>query len=257
MSNAMYKIKKGSTAGKKYPFFFTECTAIGARSTFPCQDTPSAKVTATAKITVDKTLKGLFTGILQNQHPCSDSFITYEYTLKIPISTYLIVFAVGDVEFVKLSDRCGVWCEPGLIKDCQKNFKDIETYLTTAESLLGKFEWEYFILLILPYYKYWGMENPYLTYINSDVMHMKLVVFHELSHFWTGNLITNSTWENFWINEGFTTFLERKLICIFLGKEEFKKRSKMGYENVCNVIRSMGVDNNYTSLNPTLECVSE
>jgi len=97
------------------------------------------------------------------------------------------------------------------------------------------------------------MENPYLTYINYKAMHFKWVIFHELCHYWTGNLITNSTWENFWINEGFTTFLERKFVHIFLGKEEFRYNSKNGYLTVCQDIISKGIEHNYTSLNPFLE----
>lgn len=97
------------------------------------------------------------------------------------------------------------------------------------------------------------MENPYLTYINVNMMNNKFLLFHEICHSWTGNLITNSTWENFWINEGFTTFLERKLVCMFEGEEYFKARSHSAYDNVCNLINCFGLNHNYTSLNPKLD----
>ncbi len=48
------------------------------------------------------------------------------------------------------------------------------------------------------------------------------VVAHEIAHSWTGNLVTNDTWQDFWCNEGFTMFLERKILRKLRGEQTFQ-----------------------------------
>ncbi len=201
-------------------------------------------------------MKVLFSGIMKSSHTEGD-YNVYIYNQNIPIPTYLIALAAGDVEYRELSSRCGVWAEPEIVESAAKEFVDTEKFLEVAENYLTPYEWEQYNILVLPLgFPYRGMENPCLTFVTPSLLagdkSLVNVIVHEITHSWTGNLVTNSNWENFWINEGFTKFVERKILSQFYGEDLFLVQAWEGYKDLVKTVNEYGHDHTFTSLTPTL-----
>ena len=216
--NGIQYLTKEQTRTKSYPFMFTQCEAILCRTLFPIQDTPSVKSTYKVKTSISSPLTFLFGGILKSHYyDCATKKKINYFEQNIPIPSYLVAFVAGELEFAKISNRCGVWTEKGLASLAAKEFIDAEKYIEIAEKYLNHpYEWKIYNILVLPFsFPFGGMENPNLTFVTPALLagdkSMSNVIGHEISHSWTGNLVTNKNWKNFWVNEGFTKFMERKL----------------------------------------------
>ena len=260
--SAIQFLKKEQTHSKKYPFMFTQCEAIQCRSLFPCQDTPSAKVFVTAKTFIDPPYKMLCSGLPKSVYwDVNRQKNVIVYKQKISIPTYLIAFAAGKISYEKISDRCGVYAEDDLVQIAKNEFINTENYLKKAEDYFGReYDWEVYNILVLPFsFPYGGMENPNLTFVSPSLLagdgSLSYVIGHEISHSWTGNLVTNKNWENFWVNEGFTTFLERKLDGMIFGEDMENLEGLVGNSELENDIEMFGEENNYTQLMPNYEGV--
>ena len=175
---------------------------------------------------------------------------------NIPIPSYLVAFVAGELEYSKISKRCGVWAEKGLSAKAAWEFIDAEKYIEIAENYLNHpYEWKVYNILVLPFsFPFGGMENPNLTFVTPALLagdrSMSNVIGHEISHSWTGNLVTNKNWANFWVNEGFTKFMERKLDKNLLGEEMAKLESIVGNNSLISAINMYGEDSNFTCLSP-------
>ena len=250
-------LTKEQTRTKTYPFMFTQCESIHCRTLFPIQDTPSIKSIYKVKTSISSPLTFLFGGILKsNYHEKESNKNIYIFEQNIPIPSYLVAFVAGELEYAKISKRCGVWTEKGLSSLAAKEFNDAETYIEIAEDYFAHpYEWGIYNILVLPFsFPFGGMENPNLTFVTPSILagdrSMSNVIGHEISHSWTGNLVTNKNWKNFWVNEGFTTFMERKLVKILLGDEMSKLESIVGNNNLIFSIKMLGEDSNFTCLSP-------
>ena len=250
-------LNKEQTYTKKYPFMFTQCEAIQCRSLFPVQDTPSVKSTYKVKTSIASPLTFLFGGIKKNSY--LDNISNQNVTIfeqKIPIPSYLVAFVAGELEYGKISERCGVWTEVGLCEKACHEFKDAEKYIQIGEQYFNHpYEWGIYNLLVLPFsFPYGGMENPNLTFVTPALLagdcSMSNVIGHEISHSWTGNLVTNKNWKNFWVNEGFTIFMERKLDSALLGEDMENLESIVGNNELIADIKLLGLDSEYTKLSP-------
>ena len=250
-------LTKEQTYTKKYPFMFTQCEAIQCRSLFPVQDSPSVKSIYKVKTSIPSPLTFLFGGIKKESYldNKSNQNVTV-FEQKIPIPSYLVAFVAGELEYGKISERCGVWTEVGLCKIACNEFKDAEKYVQIAEEYFNHpYEWEIYNLLVLPFsFPYGGMENPNLTFVTPALLagdcSMSNVIGHEISHSWTGNLVTNKNWKNFWVNEGFTIFMERKLDSALLGEEMENLEAIVGNNELIADIKMLGLDSEYTKLSP-------
>jgi leukotriene-A4 hydrolase len=116
------------TLGKKYPFMYTQGEAILNRTLLPCQDSPAVKVNVKGRVTVPKPLVGLVAGIQQNIVE-DENTRTYYYEVPLPIPTYLIAIAAGNLNNRKISERCSVWAEPEIVDKASHEFEDTEKFI--------------------------------------------------------------------------------------------------------------------------------
>lgn len=201
--------------GSNRPFLISNSEPINSRTWFPCQDTPVVRTTYSAKIHVAQT--DLMAVMSTNNPTKTDSKGEYKFKMEIPVPSYLIALAVGRLEFKSTGPRTGIYAEPHIVDNAAAEFSDTERMLVVTESLYGKYAWGRYDLLILPAsYPWGGMENPRLTFVSPTLITGKKdlvdVVAHEIAHSWSGNLVTNASWDDLWINEGFTTYVQFRII---------------------------------------------
>ncbi|PAA93340.1 hypothetical protein BOX15_Mlig009299g2 [Macrostomum lignano] len=216
--SALQWLAPEQTSGKHLPYLFSQCQAIHARSLLPCQDSPGVKATYSAVVRADSRLEVLMSAARMGSEPDNESaYRLHRFRQSVPIPSYLIALVSGHLVSRPLSDRCAVWSEPEMIDDSHWEFQETEDMLQAGESLCGPYRWGRYDLLVLPpSFPYGGMENPCLTFVTPTLLagdrSLASVVAHEIAHSWTGNLVTNATWEDFWLNEGHTVYVER-LVC--------------------------------------------
>jgi aminopeptidase N len=212
------------------PFLFSQCQPIHARSVFPLQDSPRVRVTVeSARFTVPPRLRTLMAASFRGREKTA----TDVFTMPQPIPPYLLAFAVGDLVPRQLSPRSAVWAEQALADAAADEFAGVEQMMTAAERLFGYYEWErYDILVMPPSFPFGGMENPRLTFVTPSVIagdrSLVNVIAHELAHAWTGNLISNATLNDFWLNEGFTVYAERRILEALEGREVSELHAAIG-----------------------------
>ena len=254
--SAVQWLDKEQTTGKKYPFMFTQCETILCRELLPIQDTPAIKITVSMGLTVKKPLLALDSGIFKDKIDNGDT-VTYFYEQKIPIPSYLIALAAGAIEERKISERTKVYAERELIDQAAAEFDETENFIQYAEAYAGPYEWGEYNLLILPSsFPFGGMENPALTFVTPSIIagdkSLADVVAHEICHSWSGNLITMDSWSDFWLNEGFTMFLQRKVIEQARDLDLAKLDAKYYYNIMATDIQSFGPSKSFSSLRPYL-----
>jgi leukotriene-A4 hydrolase len=238
------------TAGKAYPYVYTQSQSIHARSWVPCQDTPSIRFTYSARVRVPSELMAVMSA--HNAREKSEDGV-YQFEMKQTLPSYLLALAVGDIEYRSIGPRSGVYAEPGVVEAAVSEFADLEKMIDTAESLLGPYRWEQYDVLVLPpSFPYGGMENPRLTFVTPVLLagdrSLVSVITHELSHSWSGNLVTNATWNDFWLNEGFTTYFERRLDEALYGKEYTDMQVMLGKRDLDGELADRGRGNKDTAL---------
>jgi aminopeptidase N len=218
-------LDRAQTEGKRHPFLFSHFQPIHARTCVPIQDSPRARVTYRAAVTVPKALTAVMSAGPAGEQPGDrPGTRTFLFDMPQPIPTYLIGLAVGDLDSRDLSPRSRVWAEPGTVEAAAHEFAEIEDMIKTAEGLFGPYEWDRYDMIVLPpSFPYGGMENPRLTFLTPTLLagdrSLVDVVAHELAHSWTGNLVTNANVDHFWLNEGSTVWAERRIVEALHGED--------------------------------------
>lgn len=233
-AGALQWLTPQQTAQKKKPFLFTQSESILARTWVPCQDGPGVRFTYEATVTVPADLLAVMSA--ENPQQKNDSGI-YHFKQTHSIPSYLLALAVGDLAFKAIDNRTGIYAEPVILQKAAWEFADMGKMVNAAEKLYGPYQWgRYDVLVLPPSFPFGGMENPNLTFATPTVIagdrSLVSLVAHELAHSWSGNLVTNATWNDMWLNEGFTTYFERRIIEAVYGKEEAKMQEALGRQTL-------------------------
>jgi len=249
-ARALQWMNASQTAGGRHPFLFSQCQASNARSIFPCQDTPSVRFTYSAEVEVPKELTAVMAAEQAKGPEGSGLFI---FNMPQPIPAYLFAIAVANLEFRELGPRTGIYAEPELIDAAAWEFAETERTMVEAEKLLGPYLWGRYDMLVLPpSFPFGGMENPRLTFLTPTAIlgtrGQASLVTHELAHAWTGNLVTNATWQDFWLNEGWTTYAETRITEILEGKDSADLNAAYDEKRTYEIMQHVGMDSPATCL---------
>ncbi|WNJ20912.1 M1 family metallopeptidase [Pontibacter sp. G13] len=232
------------------PFLLTQSQAIHARTWVPIQDSPGIRFTYEAKITVPQGLMAIMSA--ENDTVLHEDGV-YQFTMDQPIPAYLLALAVGELEFQALGNRTGVFADPSVIDDAAYEFAEVEQMMEIAEGLYGAYRWgRYDIVVLPPSFPFGGMENPRLTFATPTILagdrSLVSLIAHELAHSWSGNLVTNATWNDFWLNEGFTVYFEYRIMEALKGRDYSEMLASISLSDLQKEVAELGVGSPDTRL---------
>ena len=235
------------TAGKRQPYLFTQGEPNLNRSWIPTQDSPGIRQTWSARITVPAALTAVMSAerLSPKGEPAAKGAHVFRFRMPHPVPPYLIALAVGDLAHKDLGSRTGVWTEPSMLSKAAYELADTEKMVAAAEKLYGPYRWgRYDVLVLPPSFPFGGMENPTLTFATPTIIigdrSQVGVIAHELAHSWSGNLVTNATWSDSWLNEGFTTYFENRIMEAVYGRARAELEADLYWDELQKRLDKMG-----------------
>jgi leukotriene-A4 hydrolase len=243
---ALQWLAPAQTAGQ-HPFLFTQSQAILARTWLPCPDSPGLRFSYEAEVTIEGAERGQLLALMSAadnpQATAPDG--CYSFRQPQPVPAYLLALAVGRLDFAPLGERTGLYAEPAMLAQASEEFGELNRMVDAAEQLYGPYRWGRYDLLVLPpSFPFGGMENPCLTFVTPTIVagdrSLTSLVAHELAHSWSGNLVTNATWNDFWLNEGFTVYFERRIMEQLYGRPYAQMLQVLGEADLQHTIQDLG-----------------
>ena len=243
---ALQWLNPAQTAGGQKPFLFSQGQAILTRTWIPTQDSPGIRQTWDARITAPADLKVVMSaeGLTTSGEDVGGGMRAWSFRMTNPVPPYLIAIGVGDLAFQAIDERTGVWTEPSELAAAQDELIPTAEMVDVAERLYGPYRWDRFDVLVLPpSFPFGGMENPRLTFATPTIIagdrSLVSLVAHELAHSWSGNLVTNATWADFWLNEGFTVYFENRIMEAVYGPERALMLKSLGWGDLQSTLADL------------------
>ena len=250
-AEALQWLEPNLTAGKKHPFLLTQSQAINARTWMPIQDSPGIRFSYEAKVKIPAELMA----VMSASNPIEKNAEgVYTFEMKQPIPAYLMALAVGDLTFKSVGERTGIYADPVIIDKAAYEFGEMETMLELAESIYGPYSWErYDVIVLPPSFPFGGMENPRITFATPTILagdrSLISLIAHEMAHSWSGNLVTNATWDDFWLNEGFTVYFEYRIMEALKGRDYSEMLAQLSYQDLLAEVADLDEKDTHLKLN--------
>lgn len=249
-SDALQWLTKEQTADKTHPFLFTQSQAILARTWIPCQDSPGIRFTYNARVKVPHQMMALMSA-----YNPTDTMINgvYDFQMEYPIPSYLMALSVGNIQYQSVGRNTGIYAEPSMLAKSVAEFEDMQEMVDSAEALYGAYRWgKYDVLVLPPSFPFGGMENPRLTFATPTILagdkSLTSLIAHELAHSWSGNLVTNYNWNDFWLNEGFTVYFENRIMEQVYGADYANMLALISYQDLKAEMEDFGMESPRTKL---------
>ncbi|MDQ8758317.1 M1 family metallopeptidase [Sphingosinicella sp. LHD-64] len=248
-AEALQWLTPQQTAGGRHPYLFSQGQAILNRTWIPTQDSPGIRQTWEARITAPEPMKVVMSGerLTPEGEDAGNRRRAYRFRMDHPVAPYLIAIAAGDIAFRELGPRTGVWTEPAMLDRAAAELADTERMVEAAERLNGPYRWgRYDVIVLPPSFPYGGMENPTLTFLTPTFLagdrSLNGLVAHELAHSWSGNLVTNATWPDRWLNEGFTSYFENRIMEALYGRQRAAQEEALSFAEIEKALVELGAD---------------
>lgn len=254
-ATALQWLEPEQTFGEESPYLYTQGESIYTRTWVPSPDGPGYRFSYDAEVKVPEDLLAIMSA--ENPQDKNDDGV-YNFKMKKEIPAYLMALAVGDIAFKEVDDRTGVYAEPAILDEAHDELEDLDNMVDIAEDLYGKYRWNRYDVLILPSgFPMGGMENPRLTFATPTILagdgSLLNLIAHELAHSWSGNLVTNATWDDFWLNEGFTVYFERRITEAQYDKDYVAMLWGLGRKHLGESVDRLGEDSRHTWLKDDLK----